>query len=116
MKQAPLFVSPKPKKRPAIEVQIEAAGLPEPETEVRFHPVRKWRFDYAFVAAKVAIEIEGGAFVGGRHNTGVGLTGDCLKYSWAAILGWCVVRATPPMIRDGSAIELVKEAFKRRTQ
>ena len=123
-----LFSHPRSPKRPAIEEQIEAAGLPEPETEVMFHPTRKWRLDYAWPSRRIALEVEGMPFgrmvdtvdgqrvrtAGGRHSTGAGLSADCEKYSWAAILGWCVVRVTPPMIRDGSGIELLKEAFRMR--
>jgi very-short-patch-repair endonuclease len=62
--------------------------------EHRFHPVRKWRFDYAILKHHIAIEIEGGVFAGGRHTTGVGYKGDCEKYNEATILGWRVLRYT----------------------
>lgn len=52
--------------------------------------------------------------LGGRHNVGAGMQNDCEKYSQAAILGWLVVRATGPMIRDGLAIELLEAAFAAR--
>lgn len=52
--------------------------------------------------------------VGGRHNTGAGMQGDCEKYSRAAILGWTVIRATTTMIRDGLAITLLEDAFKAK--
>lgn len=38
--------------------------------EHRFHPVRKWRFDAAFPVRKIAVEIDGGVFVQGRHMRG----------------------------------------------
>lgn len=129
MPQPYLFVTRRPAKRPAIEEQIERAGLPEPDVEVRFHPVRKWKLDYAWPARKIALEVEGAVFgrlvetvsgekvrVGGRHNTGAGMSADCEKYSWAAILGWCVIRATTTMVRDGQAIELLKAAFESRAR
>ena len=37
----------------------------EPVRELQFHLDRKWRFDFAFVPEKLAVEIEGGLFVGG---------------------------------------------------
>ena len=52
--------------------------------------------------------------LGGRHNTGQGMQNDCEKYSYAAILGWLVVRATTTMIRDGLAIDLLTSAFKEQ--
>jgi hypothetical protein len=39
---------------------------------------------------------------------------DCEKYSWAAILGYTVIRATTTMIRDGAAITLLEAAFKAK--
>ncbi len=53
-----------------------------------FHPSRKWRFDYAFLGPKLAIEIEGQ----GRHQTYVGFRGDCEKYNSAVLHGWRVLR------------------------
>ncbi|MEQ3161647.1 hypothetical protein AAA214_00660 [Parabacteroides goldsteinii] len=35
--------------------------------EYRFHPGRDWRFDFAIPSHRVAVEVEGGAFNGGRH-------------------------------------------------
>lgn len=61
-------------------------------TEHRFHPKRRWRFDVAFPALKVAVEIEGGVYTGGRHTRGSGFIKDCEKYNEASALGWTVVR------------------------
>ena len=32
--------------------------------EFKFHPVRKWRFDYAVPEHKIALEVEGGVWTG----------------------------------------------------
>jgi very-short-patch-repair endonuclease len=66
--------------------------------EHRFHPTRRWRFDFAHVAAKVAIEVEGGQWTNGRHNRGDGYQGDCEKYNEAQIYGWVVFRLTGAQI------------------
>jgi very-short-patch-repair endonuclease len=70
--------------------------------EYRFAPPRRWRFDFAQPDHKVAIEVEGGSWVGGRHNRGTGFAADCEKYNEATRLGWKVIRLTPKMIEDGS--------------
>ncbi len=72
------------------------------ESEHVFHPVRKWRFDWASIDLKLAIEIEGVTYKGpaGRHQRASGLTEDCHKYNSALALGWRVVRVTPAMIND----------------
>jgi very-short-patch-repair endonuclease len=63
--------------------------------EYKFHEKRKWRFDYANLEHKIAIEIEGGAYTNGRHTRGTGFINDMEKYNEAAILGWVVFRITP---------------------
>ncbi len=94
-----------------MSIQIVAAKLPKPEMELRFHPTRRWRFDYAWIDKKVALEVEGGTWVGGRHVRGKGYEGDCEKYSEAAILGWKVIRATADMVKDGRALSLLERAL-----
>ena len=61
--------------------------LPVPVCELPFHPTRKWRFDVAWPDQRVAIEIEGGAFIGGRHTRGIGYEKDLEKYAAALLLG-----------------------------
>lgn len=92
-------------------VEIRLAGLPAPVPEYRFHPVRRWRFDWAWPDRRLGLEFEGGAYTGGRHVRGAGFEADCLKYSMAALLGWRVLRVTAGMIRDGTALRLVRAAL-----
>jgi len=87
--------------------QMQSARL-TPVHEYRFHPVRKWRFDFAFVGERIAVEVEGATWAGGRHTRGSGFEADCEKYNTAACLGWRVVRVTSVMVRDGRAINFIK--------
>ena len=59
--------------------------------EYKFHPIRKWRFDY-FHKSGVAIELEGGIYTGGRHTRGAGFLKDMEKYNEAASRGILVFR------------------------
>ncbi len=72
-----------------------AAVLPAPTPEYRFAPPRRWRFDYAWPHHKVALEVEGGVFSGGRHTRGAGFLNDMEKYNAATLAGWKVLRVTP---------------------
>ena len=92
--------------------QIKVTGLPEPSTEFRFHPTRKFRFDLAWESAKLAVEIEGGVFVAGRHSRGASFTADCEKYAEALCLGWKVLRVTPAQIESGQALEWIERLLK----
>ena len=84
--------------------------LPEPEREYKFHPKRRFRFDFAWPASMIAVEVEGGIWTGGRHSRGAGLTKDCEKYNEAVLLGWQVLRVVDSQIDDGSAIDWIRRA------
>lgn len=92
--------------------QIQASNLPAPTREHKFHATRKWRFDFAFPELRVAVEVEGGTWINGRHNRGLGFEADCCKYNEAAIAGWRIIRVTPKMIFDLRAIEFIKRMLK----
>lgn len=105
-------------------VQLEADGFPPFEREYRFHPDRKWRFDFAFVFPSfevcrhnpeggdlIAVEIEGGIWVKGAHTRGKHFESDCEKYNAAGRLGWQVYRFTPAMVEDGRAVAFMKEVL-----
>ena len=81
--------------------------------EYRFAPPRRWRFDFAAIemGRNLAVEVEGGSFVAGRHSRGAGFEKDAEKYNEAALLGWTVLRVTPKMVDDGRAIALIKRAL-----
>lgn len=91
--------------------ECKKARLPAPEEEYKFHPSRKWRFDFAWPDKMLAVEIEGGSWSGGRHTRGSGFEKDCEKYSTAAAMGWRIMRFTTGQVENGLAIGLVKEAI-----
>lgn len=93
---------------------MRIAGLPEPEREYQFSDKRRWRFDFAWPENKLAVEIEGGIFTGGRHVRGRGYDGDCQKYNEAQLLGWVVLRFTSLMINDGRALTQLQRAASCR--
>jgi hypothetical protein len=74
-----------------------------PTPEVRFHPTRRWKFDYAWPERLVAVEIDGGVFSGGRHSRGYGYRADCEKINAAGLMGWRVFRFLPEQLRSGEA-------------
>ena len=80
-----------------VHKQLLEQVLPGWEKEYRFHPTRRWRFDFAHPLYKIAVEIEGGIWVGvgGRHNRASGFLKDMEKYNQAVICGWQLLRFTP---------------------
>jgi very-short-patch-repair endonuclease len=83
-----------------------------PEREYTFAPPRRFRFDFCFLDKKLAIEIEGGVWSGGRHTRGSGYSKDIVKYNMATLLGWRVLRFTTEMVDSGEAINVTLEALR----
>lgn len=73
-------------------------GGPTLEQEHKFHPTRRWRFDFAHITTKNAFEIEGGVYVNGGHSRGKGYERNCEKYLEGQMLGWTIWRFTPDQI------------------
>lgn len=92
-------------------LHCRVSGL-TPEREYRFDPNRRWRFDFAFPANMLAVEVEGGTWSGGRHTRGSGYAKDMEKYNAAVKLGWRVLRYSTDMVLAGTAIEEVSEFLK----
>ena len=92
-----------------VSTVCAAEGLPLPVAEYRFHPVRRWRFDLAWPEQRIAVEVEGGAWIYGRHNHPRGFINDMEKYNAAVIMGWRVLRYTPEQIRAGQWLDDLRE-------
>lgn len=86
------------------------AGTSVPVFEYKFHAIRKWKFDMAWPAAKVALEVEGAVWVQGRHTRGSGFVKDMEKYNAAASAGWRVFKCVPADLCRPETVEMVAEA------
>jgi hypothetical protein len=112
----------------ALALQCRAVGgIPDPLIDTyRFHSTRKWRIDLYFPecikttednwdysCASLAVEIEGGAWINGRHTRGKGYLDDMEKYNEMTLAGIRLLRVTPAMVQDGTALGLIERAFGR---
>jgi hypothetical protein len=79
--------------------ELKLYGLPMPVRQLKFHPSRQWRFDFAWPTQKIAIEIQGGIFVGGAHSRGGYMEQSFEKTNEAARLGWKVFQFGPSQVR-----------------
>ena len=93
--------------------QMKAILKSTPEREFRFHPVRRWRFDFAYPHLMLAIEVEGGSWINGRHSRGKGMSEDAVKYNTAVIMGWRVLRFTSDLIKSGEAIKMIEDFLSK---
>ena len=81
------------KAKSEIEMVLKHGGY-DYVKELKFHPSRKWRFDFAIESLRIAIEYEGIMSEKSRHTTITGMSADCDKYNAAQLLGWKVLRFT----------------------
>lgn len=93
--------------------------------EVRFHAQRKWRLDCVVVPLggdftpisdwpgdHLAVEIDGAIYSQGRHVRGIGREKDMEKDYHAMRVGYRVLHVSPGMLKDGRAVEWIKELLK----
>lgn len=83
-------------------------NLPTPTEQFRFHSTRRWRWDFSWPDKKLAIELQGGTWVHGRHSHGSGQSGDYEKHNAAIELGWTVLYYTTDMINKNPE-EVIKQ-------
>lgn len=98
----------------ALDTLCIQAGLPVGTPEYVFHPRRKWRLDRVWREQKVAVELHGGVWSGGRHTTGSGFTNDRAKMNEAQLAGWMVLEIVPEALESGKAIEWLARALAER--
>lgn len=72
---------------------------------------RQWRADFYLPDYELAVEIEGGRWVNGRHNRATGFARDIEKYNALTKAGIGLLRFTPEQVEDGSAIAFILEVI-----
>jgi len=97
--------------------KLDVIGIPF-KREVIFRGLkedRRWRFDFLLLPSdlKIAIEVEGGVFAGGRHTRGKGFTEDIIKYNEALLMGFSVLRFTTAQI-NGVAMDQIPFLYKQK--
>lgn len=85
-----------------VRARLKKAGLQD------------WRFDFAWPDLLLAVEVEGGTWMRGRHSRGSGFESDCRKYNTALLLGWRVLRYTGSMIKSKEAIKQVARILEQK--
>ena len=82
--------------------------------EHRFHPPRRFRFDYAHPGMKIALEVDGGLWVRGRHSRGKGQIADMEKGNLACMDGWYVLHFTPQHVKSGEILTIMRQMVESR--
>lgn len=95
-------------------IQICAEKLDPVEREFRAFPPRRFLVDFAWTELKISVEVEGGVFNHGWHMTISGYLKDIEKANLAALNGWLHLRYAADKVRNGTAIDQIKQAIKQR--
>lgn len=91
---------------------LREAGIEFVE-EYQFLKSRKWRFDFVLkpVKTKIAIEVNGGIWIKGRHNFGKSYEKDLEKINTAQMMGWTVLQYTrdtlPKVLKDLEILKII---------
>jgi very-short-patch-repair endonuclease len=96
-------------------LMLRARKMPTPTPEFRFHPVRKFRWDWAWPEHRLALEVEGGVWSGGAHGRGTGIVRDMEKSTLAAEEGWRIIRVTPSNLATEATMDSIHRALQWRT-
>lgn len=83
-----------------------------PYLEHKFHPTRKWRFDFAWPRQKVFIEVQGGIWIAGGHSRGAAMKKDWEKWNAATVLGWRGLWCEPKDLCTQAMVELIKKTLE----
>jgi very-short-patch-repair endonuclease len=95
-----------------LALQIRALGLPEPVREYQAITGRKFRFDFAWLEHRLLVEVNGGTYTKGAHSTGQGIARDYEKANLAVLQGWRVLTFDGKSVKDGTAVEVIRQALE----
>lgn len=94
-----------------LYLHLRAVGLPLPIREYQALPDRRFRCDLAYPLRRLAIEVDGGEQMRGRHNRAAGMASDCDKQNLLVLAGWHCLRFTGGQVKAGLALPVVTAAL-----
>lgn len=97
-----------------LETRLIQSGLTGYVREFQAINGRKWRWDFAYVDARLLIEVHGGTWGKGGHSSGVGIRRDCEKLNAATVNGWRVLAFTGDMVKDDTAPAVIADAILKQ--
>lgn len=101
-----------------LRLQLDMAGHRDYFMEYKFHPDRKWRFDFCWPQEEVmlGVEVEGGVWTKGRHTRGSGFIADCEKYNAAEVMGYHVIRVCGDHVKNGMALHWIENYLRQKAK
>lgn len=94
-----------------LAFQLTAVGI-EHRRQYQYAPPRKLRADFAFLRPiGLLVEVQGGVYTRKAHGSITGILADIDRTNAATMAGWRMLRFTPDMVQDGSALKLIEAAL-----
>ena len=93
-----------------LAFHLRAAGI-EFERQYAYSRPRKFRADFAFPAARLLAEIQGGVYSRQAHGSITGVLADIERLNVATLSGWRLLRFTPQAVKSGEALQLIERAL-----
>lgn len=95
-----------------LALELTAAGI-DYEQQYRYVPGRQYRADFAFPAARLLVEVQGGVYTRQAHGSVSGVLADNERLNLATLHGWSVLRFTPTQVQHGEALSVVEGLLAR---
>lgn len=101
-----------------FDFQLRAHRMPRFERQYRFAKElgREWRADFAFVAERVLVEIDGGIWTQGAHGHPTDLVRNMEKRNDAVLLGWWLLAFPTRDVKGGKPIAFLQKVLARRAK
>lgn len=90
-----------------LEADLKRARITGWEREFRPDAKRRFRLDFAWPHEMVAIEVDGGQWVDGRHNRGSAADKECERGNFLTTKGWRVLHFTGDMVKRGEVLPVL---------
>ncbi len=97
-----------------LALEIEAAELPSPKRQYKFHASRRWLADFCWPESRLIVEVNGMTHVASRgHTSWAGIHRDYEKANGAQMMGYRYYQFDREMVEDGTAIRAICEYLGR---
>ena len=94
--------------------QVRQAGLPLPERQAALVPLRRFRHDFYWPNARLAVEVNGGTWIpGAAHSGGAGIERDYEKAALTALNGVWTLFVSGRQVRSGQALAWIEGILRR---
>jgi very-short-patch-repair endonuclease len=92
-----------------LYTQIKVCKLPLPERQYRFAKPRRFRADFAWPQHKLIVEVEGGIYSMGWHQSIGGFLKDIEKYNLATLSRWYLLRFSGEDVINLTALRTIEK-------